>query len=116
MRIGKLIGWWCYVAAEPSFTGAITKTHRKPYPTKQVSELYSFYCSFSFCVCHFSSDPVNIEFTFLSILNKYDLFFFSISHRVLKVELETYKIRVKVLQEENRSLKQASVIIVSVAN
>lgn len=34
-------------------------------------------------------------------------------HRVLKVELETYKIRVKVLQEENRSLRQASVIIVS---
>lgn len=38
----------------------------------------------------------------------------SIIHfRVLKVELETYKIRVKVLQEENRSLRQASVIIVS---
>lgn len=34
--------------------------------------------------------------------------------RVLKVELETYKIRVKVLQEENRSLRQASVIIVSI--
>lgn len=34
--------------------------------------------------------------------------------RVLKVELETYKIRVKVLQEENRTLRQASVIIVSV--
>lgn len=33
--------------------------------------------------------------------------------RVLKVELETYKIRVKVLQEENRALRQASVIIVS---
>lgn len=32
-------------------------------------------------------------------------------NRVLKVELETYKIRVKVLQEENRSLRQASVII-----
>lgn len=32
--------------------------------------------------------------------------------RVLKVELETYKIRVKVLQEENRNLRQASVIIV----
>lgn len=31
------------------------------------------------------------------------------------MELETYKIRVKVLQEENRSLRQASVIIVSVA-
>lgn len=34
-------------------------------------------------------------------------------NRVLKVELETYKIRVKVLQEENRALRQASVIIVS---
>lgn len=34
-------------------------------------------------------------------------------HRVLKVELETYKIRVKVLHEENRSLRHASVIIVS---
>ncbi|XP_055373402.1 coiled-coil domain-containing protein 6 [Condylostylus longicornis] len=32
-------------------------------------------------------------------------------NRVLKVELETYKIRVKVLQEENKSLKQASVFI-----
>uniref|UniRef100_A0A336KDP2 CSON006330 protein n=1 Tax=Culicoides sonorensis TaxID=179676 RepID=A0A336KDP2_CULSO len=32
-------------------------------------------------------------------------------NKVLKVELETYKIRVKVLQEENRSLRQASVII-----
>ncbi|CAD7082470.1 unnamed protein product [Hermetia illucens] len=32
-------------------------------------------------------------------------------NRVLKVELETYKIRVKVLQEENKSLRQASVII-----
>lgn len=41
--------------------------------------------------------------------------YFSIQswNRVLKVELETYKIRVKVLQEENRSLRQASVIIVS---
>ena len=34
-------------------------------------------------------------------------------NRVLKVELETYKLRVKALQEENRSLRQASVIIVS---
>lgn len=34
-------------------------------------------------------------------------------NRVLKVELETYKIRVKALQEETRSLRQASVIIVS---
>lgn len=34
-------------------------------------------------------------------------------NRVLKVELETYKIRVKVLQEENRALRQASVTIVS---
>lgn len=34
-------------------------------------------------------------------------------NRVLKVEMETYKIRVKVLQEENRALRQASVIIVS---
>ncbi|GAB0091682.1 coiled-coil domain-containing protein 6 [Sergentomyia squamirostris] len=32
-------------------------------------------------------------------------------NRVLKVEVETYKIRVKVLQEENRALRQASVII-----
>ncbi|KAI4483208.1 PREDICTED: coiled-coil domain-containing protein 6-like isoform X1 [Polistes canadensis] len=32
-------------------------------------------------------------------------------NRVLKVELETYKLRVKALQEENRSLRQASVII-----
>lgn len=32
-------------------------------------------------------------------------------NKVLKVELETYKIRVKVTQEENRSLRQASVII-----
>uniref|UniRef100_A0A6B2EHW8 Coiled-coil domain-containing protein 6 n=1 Tax=Phlebotomus kandelakii TaxID=1109342 RepID=A0A6B2EHW8_9DIPT len=32
-------------------------------------------------------------------------------NRVLKVEMETYKIRVKVLQEENRALRQASVII-----
>lgn len=32
-------------------------------------------------------------------------------NRVYKVELETYKIRVKVLQEENRALRQASVII-----
>jgi Uncharacterized conserved protein H4 (DUF2046) len=36
-------------------------------------------------------------------------------NRVLKVELETYKIRVKVLQEENRTLRQASVIIVSIS-
>ena len=35
-------------------------------------------------------------------------------NRVLKVELETYKLRVKALQEENRSLRQASVNIVSV--
>lgn len=34
-------------------------------------------------------------------------------NRVLKVELETYKLRVKALQEENRGLRQASVIIVS---
>lgn len=34
-------------------------------------------------------------------------------NRVLKVELETYKLRVKCLQEENHSLRQASVIIVS---
>lgn len=32
-------------------------------------------------------------------------------NKVLKVELETYKIRVKVTQEENRTLRQASVII-----
>lgn len=35
-------------------------------------------------------------------------------NKVLKVELDTYKIRVKVLQEENKSLRQASVIIVSI--
>lgn len=35
-------------------------------------------------------------------------------NRVLKVELETYKLRVKALQEENRGLRQASVIIVSI--
>lgn len=35
-------------------------------------------------------------------------------NRVFKVELETYKLRVKGLQEENRALKQASVNIVSV--
>ncbi|XP_071455409.1 coiled-coil domain-containing protein 6 [Hetaerina americana] len=32
-------------------------------------------------------------------------------NRVLKVELETYKLRVKALQEENKGLRQASVII-----
>lgn len=32
-------------------------------------------------------------------------------NRVLKVELETYKLRVKALQEENRALRQASVSI-----
>ncbi|XP_048518684.1 coiled-coil domain-containing protein 6 isoform X2 [Dendroctonus ponderosae] len=32
-------------------------------------------------------------------------------NRVLKVELETYKLRVKALQEENRDLRKASVII-----
>lgn len=32
--------------------------------------------------------------------------------RVLKVELDTYKLRVKALQEENRALRQASVSIV----
>lgn len=37
-------------------------------------------------------------------------------NRVLKVELDTYKLRVKALQEENRSLRQASVIIVSVSS
>lgn len=34
-------------------------------------------------------------------------------NKVLKVELDTYKIRVKQLQEENKSLRQASVNIVS---
>lgn len=34
-------------------------------------------------------------------------------NKVLKVELDTYRIRVKQLQEENRSLRQASVNIVS---
>jgi len=33
-------------------------------------------------------------------------------NKVLKVELDTYKLRVKQLQEENRSLRQASVNIV----
>jgi len=33
-------------------------------------------------------------------------------NRVLKVELETYKLRVKSMQEENRHLRQASVNIV----
>jgi Uncharacterized conserved protein H4 (DUF2046). len=37
-------------------------------------------------------------------------------NRVLKVELETYKLRVKALQEENRGLRQASVFIVSHKN
>lgn len=36
-------------------------------------------------------------------------------NRVYKVELETYKLRVKALQEENRSRRQASVMIVSFA-
>lgn len=36
-------------------------------------------------------------------------------NKVLKVELDTYKIRVKQLQEENRSLRQASVNIVSLS-
>lgn len=34
-------------------------------------------------------------------------------NKVLKVELDTYKIRVKQLLEENKSLRQASVNIVS---
>lgn len=34
-------------------------------------------------------------------------------NRVYKAELETYKLRVKSLQEENRALRQASVNIVS---
>lgn len=33
-------------------------------------------------------------------------------NKVLKVELDTYKLRVKQLQEENRALRQASVNIV----
>nr|CAD7195321.1 unnamed protein product [Timema douglasi]CAD7410436.1 unnamed protein product [Timema poppensis] len=32
-------------------------------------------------------------------------------NRVLKIELETYKLRIKALQEENKSLRQASVFI-----
>lgn len=32
---------------------------------------------------------------------------------MLKVEVDTYKLRVKALQEENRALRQASVSIVS---
>ena len=35
-------------------------------------------------------------------------------NRVLRAELETYKLRVKSLHEENRALRQASVNIVSV--
>ena len=35
-------------------------------------------------------------------------------NRVLKTELDTYKLRVKSLQEENRALRQASVNIVSI--
>jgi coiled-coil domain-containing protein 6 len=35
-------------------------------------------------------------------------------NKVLRVELDTYKIRVKQLQEENKTLRQASVNIVSV--
>lgn len=35
-------------------------------------------------------------------------------YRVLKVEVDTYKLRVKALQEENRALRQASVSIVSI--
>ena len=34
-------------------------------------------------------------------------------NRVLKCELETYKLRVKSLQEENKAIRQASVHIVS---
>lgn len=34
-------------------------------------------------------------------------------NRVLKVEVETYKLKVKALEEQNRNLRQASVIIVS---
>ena len=34
--------------------------------------------------------------------------------QVLKCELETYKLRVKSLQEENRAIRQASVHIVSI--
>ena len=34
-------------------------------------------------------------------------------NRVLKMELETYKLRCKTLQEENRELRKASVTIVS---
>ncbi|XP_017464318.1 PREDICTED: coiled-coil domain-containing protein 6-like [Rhagoletis zephyria] len=35
-------------------------------------------------------------------------------NKVLKAELDTFKIKCKVVQEENRTLKQASVIIVGV--
>lgn len=34
-------------------------------------------------------------------------------NRVFKVEIETYKLRIKALQEENRNLRQASVNIVN---
>lgn len=34
-------------------------------------------------------------------------------NRVLKVEVETYKLKVKALEEQNRNLRKASVIIVS---
>lgn len=36
-------------------------------------------------------------------------------NRVLRMELDTYKLRCKTLQEDNRELRQASVTIVSVA-
>lgn len=37
-------------------------------------------------------------------------------NRVLKAELDTFKTKCKVVQEENRCLKQASVIIVSISS
>lgn len=38
------------------------------------------------------------------------------ANRVLKVELEMYKLRCKQMQEENKMLRQASVSIVSIIN
>ena len=36
------------------------------------------------------------------------------SNRILKIELDTFKLRVKNLQEENHDLRQNSVMIVSI--
>ena len=46
----------------------------------------------------------------------FSLLHFCPSNQVLKCELETYKLRVKSLQEENRAIRQASVHIVSLGS